>query len=58
MELEKVTDLSYTERTILAEFRLCSETDKAKIRAQMQTLLAENDSKSKQTVMAEKDITK
>lgn len=58
MELKKVTDLSYAERTILAEFRLCSETDKAEIRAQMQSLLTKQALNSQQTAIEEQEIKK
>lgn len=43
MELKKVTDLSYTERTLLGKFRLCTEEDKAAILAQIQALHAQQE---------------
>ncbi|MGN0571553.1 MAG: hypothetical protein ACI4K9_05185 [Candidatus Fimenecus sp.] len=42
MELKKVTDLSYAERTLLGKYRLCSEAEKAEILEQMQNLLAQD----------------
>lgn len=44
MKPEKVTDLEYAEKTLLGEYRLCSEEDKAKICAQLQSLLAQQNS--------------
>lgn len=43
MDLEKVTDLSYAEKTLLGKYRLCSEKEKAEIRAQMQDLLKKDE---------------
>ena len=43
MDLEKVTDLSYAEKTLLGKYRLCSEQEKAEIRAQIQDLLKKDE---------------
>ncbi|MGN0519297.1 MAG: hypothetical protein ACI4LB_01015 [Candidatus Fimenecus sp.] len=43
MDLEKVTDLSYAEKTLLGKYRLCSDAEKAEIRAQIQEMLAKDE---------------
>lgn len=41
MKLEKVTDLSYAEKTLLGKYRLCSAQEQAEIRAQLKALLVQ-----------------
>ena len=50
MYLEKVTDLSYAEKTLLGKYRLCSEQEKAEIRAQIQDLLKKTNSLTHRTI--------
>lgn len=48
MKLEKVTDLSYAEKTLLGKYRLCSAQEKAEICAQLQALLVQEEQQNSQ----------